>query len=76
MKNFSKWLSDNPGKAKLLGEELGVGRSSISNVKCGRRPMPTHWMEIVHRVSGRKLSLRAMLEDRASVIKNPTKRPA
>jgi hypothetical protein len=56
MQIFKEWLNNNPGMAKRLGERIKVAPATISNVKHGRKPMPTRWIPVVVDLSDKQIS--------------------
>lgn len=64
MNQFSLWLTQNPGMATTVAKALGINRSSVSNCKTGRRPMPPEWMDVIVRLSKGKLTHKTLIAER------------
>lgn len=70
MQKFHKWLADNPGMTSILQKTLAVNATCISNVRHGRRPMPTRWMPEILRVSDGRITIAEMVLARNKVSKH------
>lgn len=66
---FSAWLDKKPGRAMELSKALGIGRSTPSNVKHERRPIPMEWFPTLVTMSEGELSYEYLTRWRIKVSK-------
>lgn len=65
---FAEWLDRERGRATALSRLLNVGRSTPSNVKSERIPMPTSWFPVVVKMSKGELTFKDLTIWRNSVL--------
>lgn len=65
---FAEWLDRERGRATDLSRRLNIGRSTPSNVKSERIPMPTHWFPVVVKMSKGELTFKDLTIWRNSVL--------
>jgi hypothetical protein len=70
---FSTWLDRKPGRSMELSKALGIGRSTPSNVKHERRPVPTKWIPLLVDMSGGELTYEGLTRWRIKVSKRISK---
>jgi hypothetical protein len=62
MHTFQTWLNAERGMAKKLGAKLSVKPATISNVKHGRKPMPTRWIPHIVALSKNQLTYKQLVD--------------
>ena len=67
MNNFTNWLNAERGRATTLQKKLGVNATTISNVKHGRRLMPTRWMKTIVKMSKNALTYEQLVLHRVTI---------
>lgn len=64
MNTLKAWLEAEPGRASALANHLKAGRSTVSQAKNGKIPVPWHWHSKIEKFTGGAVSAAALAKVR------------
>ena len=67
MKTLKAWLEAEPGRASALANHLKAGRSTVSQAKNGKIPVPWHWHSKIETFTGGAVTAAALAKARTKV---------